>query len=534
MSFVNSIKGKSQQVAINLSADRIVEYVQKSPEQNFDKMMKYLAKLGEATGNPKPFHDFVGWLNSNPGSRQWFINMMQKDKSQLANIIKILFGNYALKWNKISATMEEQYGFSSPYVILISPTMRCNLRCKGCYAEDYNRSEDLSTEIIDTIITQGKELGTYLYTILGGEPFIRFDDLVTIAYKHRDCLFQIFTNGTLITEEIADKISSLNNIIVIFSVNGNKDEVDFMRGFGVYEKFIASMKMLNRRNLIFGMSMVLTSRNHGLMTSADFYKTWEKRGVIIAWNFLFMPVVKNVDLSLMPTPEQRVTCGEYIKEYREKHPLFIMDFWADAPAAHGCIAGGRRYLHINHKGDVEPCIFAHFATHNIKECTLLEALKSPFFTAIRQHQPHTDNILRPCMIIDNPDVLRTLCKKHNARPTAEGARELIEDPVIMQRIDDYAHKTQEVVDGLWQDKYGKCIDEILANRRSYPEGLDRISFRLNRKGYMKRIVEMAAYDQDNAVRTFEEANEASYMYAEKPGLHTKIEEMTDGVLQCPI
>lgn len=523
MGIAESIKGRTQQAAINFSADRIVSYVQKSPEKNFDKMMKTLGMLAGTFGNPKPFNDFMGWLNRNPGSRQWFINLMQKDRGQVANVVKILFGNCSLKWNKVSKELQAQHGFTAPYSILISPTMRCNLRCKGCYAEDYKRADELTNAHLDSIVTQGKELGTHLYTILGGEPFVRFDDLAALAEKHHDCLFQVFTNGTLITEDVADRIARLRNIIVVFSVNGDKEEVDFMRGPGVYEKFIASMEMLNRRNLMFGMSMVLTSRNHGLMTNEAFYKSWEKRGVMFAWNFLFMPVVKNPDLSLMPTPEQRVTYGEYIKEYREQHPLFIMDFWADAPAVHGCIAGGRRYFHINHKGDVEPCIFAHFATHNIKEHTLLEVMKSPFFTGIRQHQPHTDNILRPCMIIDNPEVLRTLCKKHNARPTAEGARELLEDPAIMQHLDNYAREAQVVVDAVWKEKYGKFIDDIITRRQSYPEGLDRISYRLNRDGFTERVVEIAGHDQANATRTLEEAAEACDKYAQNPELHTKID-----------
>lgn len=527
MGIVDRIKGRSQQVAINLATERIIGYVQKSPEKNFDKMMKTLALLGGTFGNPKPFNDFMNWLNRNPGSRQWFINLMQKDRAQVANVIKILFGNCSLKWTKMSDELQAKHGFTPPYSVLVSPTMRCNLKCKGCYAENYKRGDDLPNEFFDSIIVQGKALGTYLYTILGGEPFVRFNDLAAMAQKHADCLFQVFTNGTLITEEIADKIAELKNIIIVFSVNGDKDEIDFMRGPGVYEKVIASMDMLNQRNLMFGMSLVLTSRNHGLMTSEAFYKSWEQKNVMFAWNFLFMPVIKNVDLSLMPTPEQRVTYGEYIKEYREHNPLFIMDFWADAPAVHGCIAGGRRYLHINHKGDVEPCIFAHFATHNIKEHTLLEALKSPFFTAIRQHQPHTDNLLRPCMIIDNPEVLRTLCKKHNARPTAEGAKELIEDPVIMNHLDHYAREAARVVDAVWREKYGKWIGDILARGQSYPEGIDRISYRLSRASFMERIVEISNHDQSYAARTLEEAAEACEKYAKEPDFHTKIDETRD-------
>ncbi|MBN1636796.1 MAG: radical SAM protein, partial [Deltaproteobacteria bacterium] len=414
--------------------------------------------------------------------------------------------------------------FTAPFSILISPTMRCNLSCRGCYAEDYKKDSDLSFEDIDNIITQGKELGTHLYTILGGEPFVRFNDLYRLASKHSDCLFHVFTNGTLITEKVADQIAELKNLIVVFSVNGDKQEVDFMRGKGVYERVINSIELLNQRNLMFGMSLVLTSRNYDLMTSEAFYKTWENQGVMFAWNFLFMPVAKNPDLSLMPSAEQRVTYGEFIKAYREAHPLFIMDFWADAPAVHGCIAGGRRYLHINHKGDVEPCIFAHFATHNIKQHSLLEALKSPFFTAIRQHQPHTDNLLRPCMIIDNPQILRDVCKRHNAQPTAEEARDLIENPKIIAHLDAYAKEVASVVDAVWKEKYQKNINDMLERKRSYPEGADRLSFRMDKTVFMQDLERYEQQDSTLARNILIEADDAYEQYERNRDIHSKLEE----------
>jgi len=164
-----------------------------------------------------------------------------------------------------------------------------------------------------------------------------------------------------------------------------------------------------------------------------------------------------------------------------------MDFWADAPAVHGCIAGGRRYFHINHKGDVEPCIFAHFATHNIKEHTLLEVMKSPFFTGIRQHQPHTDNILRPCMIIDNPEVWRTACKRFKARPTEPGAERLVSDPALVKALDDYSLATAKIVDPYYRANYQPQIDEIVKKGCAYGEGIDRLQYRLDRTGFLDRM-----------------------------------------------
>ena len=95
-----------------------------------------------------------------------------------------------------------------------------------------------------------------------------------------------------------------------------------------------------------------------------------------------------------------------IREMRGKKAIFAMDFQNDGEFVGGCIAGGRRYLHINAKGAVEPCVFIHYSNANIHDCTLLEALKSPIFQAYHDNQPFNNNHLRPCPMLEEPTRLR--------------------------------------------------------------------------------------------------------------------------------
>ena len=87
-----------------------------------------------------------------------------------------------------------------------------------------------------------------------------------------------------------------------------------------------------------------------------------------------------------------------------------MDFWNDGEYVRGCIAGGRYYFHINANGDVEPCAFIHYSTVNIKQVSLLEALRSPLFKAYQQRQPFNKNHLRPCPLLDNPHSLKEVVR----------------------------------------------------------------------------------------------------------------------------
>ena len=74
-----------------------------------------------------------------------------------------------------------------------------------------------------------------------------------------------------------------------------------------------------------------------------------------------MPVGSGAVTDLLPTPEQRTAIYHRIREFRSTKPIFSMDFQNDAEYVGGCIAGGRRYLHINARGDVEPCVFIHYS-----------------------------------------------------------------------------------------------------------------------------------------------------------------------------
>lgn len=57
---------------------------------------------------------------------------------------------------------QEDYGVVPPIVALISPTMRCNLQCLGCYAAEYEHSQDMQPETFNRLLQECKEIGVHL------------------------------------------------------------------------------------------------------------------------------------------------------------------------------------------------------------------------------------------------------------------------------------------------------------------------------------------------------------------------------------
>ncbi|MBW2037973.1 MAG: radical SAM protein [Deltaproteobacteria bacterium] len=215
------------------------------------------------------------------------------------------------------------------------------------------------------------------------------------------------------------------------------------------------MDLLKERGVIFGSSAMVTRENNELVVGDDFIDMLVEKSCFWMWYFAYMPVGRAPDINLMPTPEQRLYRFERIKELREKKDIVLADFWNDAPLVGGCIAGGRRYLHINNKGDVEPCIFMHFSVDNVREKSLLEILSSNFLSTIRERLPVSDNLLMPCMIIDYPKILRTIIAETGATPDYPEAKNILEGE-IASFLDDYSDKLGVLCNPVW-DQYCESI-----------------------------------------------------------------------------
>jgi hypothetical protein len=125
------------------------------------------------------------------------------------------------------------------------------------------------------------------------------------------------------------------------------------------------------------------------------------------------------------------------------------------------MAGGKMYFHINAQGDVEPCVFCHFASDNIKGKSLLEVLDSPFFREIRSRQPYLENLLRPCMLIDRPEVARKMVSRPGVYFTHPGVETFFSH--LSEPIDQYSKEYGAVADRVWE--------ELSQNRQGSVDGL---------------------------------------------------------------
>ena len=433
--------------AKKFAAEKLMEkglsYIEKDPENNFLKILNLADKVASTEKHHRQIDAIRENYKNNPAIKSYVKRLSNVTSSYKEGLLMNFFVNSALLGIPYQYKMSEKFGYGVPWAILMDPTSACNLNCEGCWAGKYDKSDTLEFETMDRIINEAKELGIYFIIFSGGEPTV-YPRLMELVEKHPDVGFMMYTNGTLIDDEMADKMLELGNITPAISLEGFKKHTDQRRGTGVYDKIMATMDRLHERGIVFGTSITATRDNvYDLFETDEFYDMLIEKGAVYSWIFHYMPIGKDPNLDMMLTPKQRSFMANRIPELRGNKPLFAIDFWNDGTYSGGCIAGGRRYFHINAKGDVEPCAFVHFSTDNIKEKSLKEVLNNPLFKAYQKRQPFNENSLRPCPIIDNNPALREIVKESNAKPTHKGAEDVVSEEIGKQ-LEELAERWEKV------------------------------------------------------------------------------------------
>jgi MoaA/NifB/PqqE/SkfB family radical SAM enzyme len=429
-------------------------FLKEAPDKNLPKLMDWVDRFDRN--------------NAVAGQRRVIRSIIEDPSNHWNRLIKSLwtdidddvrqtiFTNFINKTAVIGGQRQEkakqENNCNIPWAILMDPTSACNLGCTGCWAAEYGDKLSMDYDTLDSIIKQGKELGTYMYIYSGGEPLMRKKDIIKLCEVHDDCMFLAFTNGTLIDEAFADEMLRVKNFVPAISIEGFEEETDGRRGKGTYQKVIRAMEILKKKKLLFGASCCYTSKNTDVIGSEEFFDYMIDLGCKFAWFFTYMPVGVGAPTDLIAKAHQREYMYRQIRSFRESKPIFTMDFWNDGEYVNGCIAGGRCYLHINAGGDIEPCAFIHYSDSNIHEKTLLEAYQSPLFMAYKEGQPFNDNHLRPCPLLDNNGRLAEMVHRSGAHSTDLTQPEDVDS--LCAKCKGACDNWTPVADRLWTQSHG--------------------------------------------------------------------------------
>ena len=287
-------------------AKQVFSYLQKDPEKHIPQILDWLEKYG---GSAMPGQlAFVRRVLEDPNNK-WYQYTMDIFRDINPHCIDKFMEDFVINASMLGIPqqnkMKEKYNCNIPWTILFDPTSACNMACTGCWAAEYGHTLALSFEDMDKIVSQGKELGIYMYLLTGGEPLTRKQDVLKLAEKHNDCYFHIFTNTTLIDEPFCREVVRLGNISFAPSIEGSRETTDARRGEGCYDKVLAALDLLKKYGIVYSVSVCYTHLNYKEVTSDEFFNMLIEKGARIAWFFHYMPVGNDADTNLLLTPEER-------------------------------------------------------------------------------------------------------------------------------------------------------------------------------------------------------------------------------------
>ena len=204
----------------SFGVSKVLDYLDKDPDTNLPKLMDWADRFA-GPGNFEPQRKAIREVIENKqGNWYQLIQSLWTDIDD--GVRKTIFENFVCNACLIGGPKQEatrkKYDCNVPWAILLDPTSACNLHCTGCWAAEYGNRMNLSFDELDSIIEQGKAMGTYMYLFTGGEPLVRKQDLIALCSKHHDCVFLSFTNGTLIDEAFVRDMLRVKNFIPAISV----------------------------------------------------------------------------------------------------------------------------------------------------------------------------------------------------------------------------------------------------------------------------------------------------------------------------
>lgn len=343
-------------------------------------------------------------------------------------------------------------GIHFPPFLFISIISSCQLRCKGCWVDVSARRELIDLDALNRLVNDAKRHGNSFFGLLGGEPFMH-PQLLEFLAAHRDCYFQIFTNGHLITPEVAKELRRLGNSTVLISIEGSEIVSDDRRGGqAVLSKSIEGVKNCVREKLIVGVATSVCQSNYDLVSEAWLRKLIEM-GVMYAWFHTYRVVGPNPSPELALAPEQVLALRKFVVRMRRTLPIGLVDaYWDDEGQALCPMATGVSH-HIGPSGAIEPCPIIQFAKESIHDEQPLYQLmtQSEFLNDFRRTAA---SATRGCIVLERPDLVRELVERHQAPDTTQRQTALAELAALTPRTSQHL-PGQEVPEEHWLYRFAK-------------------------------------------------------------------------------
>ena len=180
---LESLSHKVQRAAVGTMVDVALDHVRKDRQKVFAEMVDVAKQFYGDSFSEETYEHARAVLTDADSKWSKLINcVLDQTAPNVARTTALNLGYEAFfRGTKTIRENRTKYHCNIPWLILFDPTSACNMHCVGCWAGEYGHKNNLSFEDMDKIITEGKELGVYLYMLTGGEPLVRKADILRLA-----------------------------------------------------------------------------------------------------------------------------------------------------------------------------------------------------------------------------------------------------------------------------------------------------------------------------------------------------------------
>lgn len=262
-------------------------------------------------------------------------------------------------------------------------TDRCNLSCVHCYINQpagcqAARSNEMSTDQVFYLLDEIARAGCLFLVLTGGEPLLRPDfKEIYMHAKRRGLVVTLFTNATLMTEDIADMLAYARAHVVDITLYGATRETyeSVTQVKGSFERCMRGICLLKERNVRLGLkTIVLTKNRHEL---DDMRKFADNLGVELRYDGVIWPRLDGAEQPL----QYRLSIDEMLAMDRET-PERVMewkkqfDAFKDVQARNENVfscGAGLRSFHINSRGQMNICTMVSQPSYDLFKMSFSEA-----------------------------------------------------------------------------------------------------------------------------------------------------------------
>jgi len=308
-------------------------------------------------------------------------------------------------------------------LVVWNVTNRCNLRCQHCYlsAEDRSYRDELTTEEAKAFLSDLGDMGCPVVLFSGGEPLVRPDVFELAGFGTNAGLRVVFsTNGTLITPEVAQRLTAAGVKYVGVSLDGAREVHDRFRGkAGCFEAALEGLAHAAAAGLNTGVRFTVNKANvddlpavidavvaHHVPRFCMYHLVYTGRGEEMMdldtdlhekRRIMDFITTRTQELHAAGTNLEILTVdnhadGVYLYRYIEQHQPERAAEVKQLLEMHGGCSAGEKISNVDPRGNVHPCQFwPHLTLGNVRERPFSQIWRdesNPLLKALRSKPAH--------------------------------------------------------------------------------------------------------------------------------------------------